>query len=424
MIAIAGAKGGCGKTTATLGVATAVADSGAPVVVADADRQLPNLHTVAGVDREPTIATVDGPGDVTEAAQAHPASPNLGVLPAPLSDEVVDVQSTLERIATASVRTLVDCPSGAGPDVVEPLSVADAVLVVTDGTERSQEAAMTTVRMADRLDVDILGLVANRCESVPDELTSRTDVPVLACIPERERPLSNDETAAAFQTLLTEIRRSQRSDPSLTVADSHRMATGIDPLDDHLDGGFPAGSVVALTADADSQSELLLHRLTATRGTLYLTTDRSVSIVRDALDTSSTVVGNATVRAVGGSSPLSDAIKYVEDVPERANVVVDTGDELERLDRSAYTDFLDSLVQAARELQSLVVIHCLQGEDTLANRSKTVHYADFVLDVNTSVEGNAVKHSLSISKSRRELAPSETVAVDLTDELTMGPSRN
>ena len=56
-----------------------------------------------------------------------------------------------------------------------------------------------------------------------------------------------------------------------------RLRTGIEVLDRKLDGGIPAGSIVALTADPASQAELFLYELTATRGTLYLSLDRTGS---------------------------------------------------------------------------------------------------------------------------------------------------
>ncbi|MDZ5813368.1 P-loop NTPase, partial [Halorubrum sp. AD140] len=47
MIAVAGGKGGSGKTTTTLGLARALSRRGAPVVAADADWDLPNLARLA-----------------------------------------------------------------------------------------------------------------------------------------------------------------------------------------------------------------------------------------------------------------------------------------------------------------------------------------------------------------------------------------
>ena len=55
----------------------------------------------------------------------------------------------------------------------------------------------------------------------------------------------------------------------------NRLRTGIDVLDRKLNGGIPSGSIVALCARPASQAELFLYELTATRGALYLSLDRT-----------------------------------------------------------------------------------------------------------------------------------------------------
>ena len=81
-----------------------------------------------------------------------------------------------------------------------------------------------------------------------------------------------------------------------------RLETGIDVLDRKLNGGLPPGSIVAFTASPASQSELLLYELTAARGTLYLTTERSDQAVRDAIENTNAPVGSPTVPCPCSSS--------------------------------------------------------------------------------------------------------------------------
>ncbi|MCO8268775.1 CDP-4-keto-6-deoxy-D-glucose-3-dehydrase, partial [Haloferax sp. AB510] len=78
MLAIAGGKGGSGKTTTTLGLASAL---DGPVLAVDADRDMPNLHAMAGVKRS---ADAVSDGTICEpAVQSHPTDPTVSVLPAP-----------------------------------------------------------------------------------------------------------------------------------------------------------------------------------------------------------------------------------------------------------------------------------------------------------------------------------------------------
>jgi KaiC/GvpD/RAD55 family RecA-like ATPase len=57
------------------------------------------------------------------------------------------------------------------------------------------------------------------------------------------------------------------------------IPTGITLLDRSLRGGLPAGSVVYITADPESMSEIFLHQFTQARKTYYFTTERKPQYV-------------------------------------------------------------------------------------------------------------------------------------------------
>lgn len=192
MIAIAGAKGGCGKSTVTLGLAEAFARADTPALAIDADRQLPNLHVMADINREPTVADLGRGADVRSIARQHPRTPNVGVLPAPTSSETFEYGSLGDALDADGIRVLLDCPSGAGPDVVDPLSQAEGVIVVTTDTGRSLTAAETTIEMARRLDVSVFGAVLTRCSEPPKRASRWEGVPLLGCVPDRPSPLVSD----------------------------------------------------------------------------------------------------------------------------------------------------------------------------------------------------------------------------------------
>ncbi|WP_436932612.1 DUF7125 family protein [Halosimplex halobium] len=199
MIAIAGAKGGCGKTTTTLGLAAAFARSGVQTLAVDADRQLPDLHVVAGVEREPTVAGLDRRTGWHALAQAVPEADGAHVLPGQKPTENVELDAALEWLDAGATEVLLDCPSGAGPDVVEAVAVADGVVVVTTDSEQSLDAAGTTIDIARRLDVPVAGAVFTHCSAVPEAFHARFDVPVLAVVPESASPLADDEARAEYE---------------------------------------------------------------------------------------------------------------------------------------------------------------------------------------------------------------------------------
>lgn len=203
-----------------------------------------------------------------------------------------------------------------------------------------------------------------------------------------------------------------------------RLQTGIDVLDRKLNGGLPAGCIVALTASPASQSELLLYELTAARGTLYLTTQRSDQAVRDAIDATNTEVGSPTVRDVGGSEPLDEANRLIRALPEGANLIIDPVDTLERREPSRYRNFLNEVQTHMVNTGSIAFLHCLDGHDPPQNRDTTEHMADVVFDLETRVEGTDMVNRLAVPKFRGGRALTETVKLELADEVAIDTSRD
>lgn len=434
MIAIAGAKGGCGKTTTTLGLAGAIARTGRQSLAIDTDRQLPDLHVTAGVDREPTVTSLDRDTNWQSVAQETPGERGVHVLPGPKRSENVEIDTVLEWLDAGSATVLLDCPSGAGPDVIEPIAVADAVVVVTTGSDQSLSAARTTIDIARRLEVPVAGVVVTHCEEVPPTVESRLDVPLLAVVPELESPLSSEVARAAYDEAVAELSASQQArheeraaadtpdeadESDVTDApqapdtdsgagegahadgvggddtgqfqwqgdrDVEHMETGIDALDESL-GGLPPGSVAVLSADPASQSEYLLSRFTATRGTLYITTERTEETVRQALDAVNVDVGSPTVRSFTGEGALAEATELVEELPDGSNLIVDGMATLERADRQSYLSFVNTLKERMVESDSLALLHCLSRPTTPENRPSTEHLADAVFEFETTDDG-------------------------------------
>lgn len=222
MLAVAGGKGGCGKTTTALGVARALASVGGdrdpPVLVADADRDMPDLHTLAGVERTPTLAdAIDHAGarddesrdraeplaSVSQAVEAVDA-PGVRVLPAP---EGIAGRPTVEALSALRRRiAVVDCPAGAGPDAVAPLRVADSVLLVARATGESLRDALKTAAMARQLDCTPVGAVLTRTDSVPGGVRSGLDVTDAWAIPEAAgAPLRDTAVQTAYRRVVRAV---------------------------------------------------------------------------------------------------------------------------------------------------------------------------------------------------------------------------
>ncbi|WP_363463909.1 CDP-4-keto-6-deoxy-D-glucose-3-dehydrase [Halogeometricum borinquense] len=192
MLAVAGGKGGCGKTTTTLGLATAL---DGPTTVVDADTDMPNLHSLAGVPREPPQNHV---------GHVHPRDDTVTVYPAPTNsagaheergDRTDDGKSRLRRVRdTADGQVLIDCPAGAGPDAATPLREADEVLLVTPPCTPALRDTVKTAAMADALGTNVLGAVLVRARVVPSGVESLLGCPVLGTVPPVDPPVLDAES--------------------------------------------------------------------------------------------------------------------------------------------------------------------------------------------------------------------------------------
>ncbi len=175
MFAVAGGKGGCGKTTTTLGLARAAARTGEEVLAVDADADMPDLHRAAGVDREPPLDA--GP----PMAVAQRAAPSIAVAAAPRGDAAS--ASTLERCRTAREVVLVDCPAGAGHDAAIPLRTADATVLVTTLEPASLRDAARTAAMSRAVGTPVAGTVVSRAGRAPPGVADLLETQTLGCVP-------------------------------------------------------------------------------------------------------------------------------------------------------------------------------------------------------------------------------------------------
>lgn len=205
---------------------------------------------------------------------------------------------------------------------------------------------------------------------------------------------------------------------------TNRLETGIGVLDRELGGGIPGGSIVLLSANPASQSELFLYELTDVRPTLYLTTIRSDAAVRDAVDRIDVPTGNPTVRDVGGDNPLDKANKFINQLPQNANLVVDVVDVLERRDTPRYRSFLNDLQNHMINTDGLAVLHGMKGTSTPGNRDLTTHMADVVFDLQTEIDGSEVENRLAVPKFRGGRALQETIKLKLAQRVDVDTSRD
>ncbi len=186
-------KGGVGKTTVTLGLASAAAHRGVDTLLVDLD---PQVNTTATVDPEavdpslngsaarvrPSIAEVlNDPTRKLIARSVRPTSwgDSMRILPGserteahnhpdPGSKRLFRLAGALEKVDSAPDLVLIDCPPSLGQLTRSALIAADRAVLVTEpslfavtGVQRALEAVQTE-RHAHRPALQPLGVVINR----------------------------------------------------------------------------------------------------------------------------------------------------------------------------------------------------------------------------------------------------------------------
>ncbi|WP_049934949.1 nucleotide-binding protein [Haloplanus natans] len=189
--AVASGKGGVGKTTTVANLGAVLAAGGHETVVVDADLGMGNLAGALGVDADdgPTVHDVlAGRVTATDACREGPVG--LEVLPA--SDALDDfgaanpsnLAALLDGLDAEVV--LVDTSAGLSHDSVEPLRVADEVLLVSTPERGALNDTAKTRDVTGRFDTPVAGAVVTRVtpDTDPDTVADHLGVPVRGTIPD------------------------------------------------------------------------------------------------------------------------------------------------------------------------------------------------------------------------------------------------
>ncbi|MFB6134094.1 MAG: MinD/ParA family protein [Halanaeroarchaeum sp.] len=183
MLAVAGGKGGVGKTTTAIGLAVALVRRRRNPVLVDADADMPNVHLVTGVDGDGVDRLAAGAalGAATETADQFDGIEVLGARPG------APVERALRGMVTDRP-VILDSPAGASPDAVLPLRMADEAIVVTTPEPEAVQDAVKSARIARSVGTTVVAWVVNRTGRVSESVRQAAgDVPVIP-VPSTDSP--------------------------------------------------------------------------------------------------------------------------------------------------------------------------------------------------------------------------------------------
>ncbi len=227
VLAVAGAKGGVGKTTTAVNLGVALAGAGQTVAIVEMDLAMANVVDFLQFEPDHTLHDVLS-GTVTTTDALYAVGERFHVLPA--GTELADFNAINVAALAPVVRSLrpaydwviLDTAAGVSPETIYPLRIADEVLIVSTPRVASIRDAKKTIELADRVNGTVGGVVFVRSGSgkapPPDRLASFLGTTLIGSVP-------NDPTVAEAQDM---------SQPVSTYAPESPAASAYQKIADSL----------------------------------------------------------------------------------------------------------------------------------------------------------------------------------------------
>ena len=271
-IAIAGAKGGVGKTTTSINLAAALAATGLEVALVDMDLVMANqldfldLPVEEGVD--PTTHEVLA-GEVPVAEATYPGPGGIDVVPSGPSLEGY-ANSDLDRLGVMLTEmrreydtVVIDTGAGVSRQTIEPLGAAEETILVSTPRIAAIRDGTKTVELVERTGGSLRGLVLTRSGTGnspgADRIADFLDLELLVHVPDDDAvPRSQDRgvpTVEAFPEspaarAYEELAETVLAGPADAAGEGAGGPTSAGEAETGSTSGAPAGSASATEAEA------------------------------------------------------------------------------------------------------------------------------------------------------------------------------
>jgi septum site-determining protein MinD len=265
--ALAGGKGGVGKTTSTVNLGAALRAAGHDTVIVDADLAMANLGAMVTVPAGPTLHDVlAGSADLHEALVWLPSEgpptrsppeegPYLVAVPGSRSLDAFadadpgDLNGVLDSLADAADFVICDTGAGLSHESAVPLGVADGVVVVTTPDPVAIADAKKTADFAARAGGTVVGAVLTHAGEETDVsmLADELGVEMLAVVPETD--------AAGDEPLVETV-------PESYAADAYdRLAATLADRGDPGMGNFADSDLAGRSDESSTTDSTVVGRL-------------------------------------------------------------------------------------------------------------------------------------------------------------------
>lgn len=189
IVAVLNQKGGVGKTTVTLGLASAAANAGQSVLVVDLDPQASSTWVLGIEPGEVPVSTAEvlGKTNPTEAIYESEWSPYIHVMPASNRLQAREqgkpkrLREALAQVAPSYDAVLIDCPPSLGNLTTSGLTAADHAIIVVEPSALGLRGITAVADVIDQVwddhngELELAGVIVNKVPSISGEADRRYD---------------------------------------------------------------------------------------------------------------------------------------------------------------------------------------------------------------------------------------------------------